>query len=341
MSAVTVAITTYNLKQYLKQCFDDLAAQTFRDFDILVYDDCSTDGTREQLAQFQEQLGNKLRLQLGETPLRMPAKARNALLNSEINGKYVVFLDGDDRIKPSFLEHLYTAAEAGQADVAVCAYDRFEDESGHVLCQEMRGWPEEIVLGEQIDRSPAFINTALWNKLIRTDLIDDLRMPECTVGEDASFLLALYLRSKKIVCIDEILIHYRVRAASVISNTPEETIYSFAGALQNLWNCASGCMRNHIALAAFIHIGLSMSMRAYDNPRIDRKKVMSWIRSWFAETFNWFRGNSCFRLSYLLRHGVKGLGLWGSLWFYRCNCFSLFLWAVNTAKKVFHVDFKF
>lgn len=341
MSEITVAITTYNLTRYIRQCFDDLAAQTFQDFDILVYDDCSTDETREQLARLQEQLGNKLRLLFGETPLRMPAKARNALLSSGIGGKYVVFLDGDDRIEPTFLERLYTAAEAGQADVAICAYDRFEDESGHILCQEMEGWPEDLYLDSTNAPDLAFINTALWNKLIRTDRIRGLRMPTFSVGEDASFLWALYMRCKKIVCVDQILIHYRVRRLSVISNTPEESILKFADELQSLYNRADGWIKDQIGLAVFIHIGLSMMIRAYDNPQIDNHKMIAWTRLLFSDTFNWFRGNPCFRLSNLWDHGIKGIGLWGAFLCYRLHCASFFFWAIKAAKNTLHVDFKF
>lgn len=341
MPEITVAMTSYNLARYLKPCFDDLSAQSFQDFEILVYDDCSTDETREHLMRYQAQFGPKMRMVWGEAPLRMASKARNALLDMGISGKYVVFLDGDDRIEPDFLERLYTEAESRQADVAVCAYDRFEDESGHVLCQEMRGWPKELLLGGEGAPSPALINTALWNKLIRTERISGLRMPEVSVGEDAAFVLSLYMRCKKIACIDEILVHYRVRDASVISNTSEEAIYALADALEQRWRAADKPMKDHIALAVFIHIGLSLAMRAYDSPRFSGKRVLAWIRGWFDDTFHWFRGNPCFRMSFLLKHGVKGLGLWTAFVCYRCHCFRLFLWAIDTAKRIFHMDYRF
>ena len=44
MPEITVAITAYNLEKYIKNCINELMNQTFQDFEILIYDDCSSDG---------------------------------------------------------------------------------------------------------------------------------------------------------------------------------------------------------------------------------------------------------------------------------------------------------
>lgn len=343
MPEITVALTTYNLENYIRSCFEELKKQTFQDFEILVYDDCSCDGTREILSCIKGEIGNRLHIIYGDTPQKLPAKSRNKILDSGcISGKYIVFLDGDDSIEPDFLEALYLHLKDTGADLAFCAYDRFEDETGHVLCQEMRGYPSHFVLGTEETPSLAFINTSLWNKLICVDRIADLRMPEFSVGEDASFLQALYARCSKIACVDQILIHYRVRAASVISNTPEESIYRFANELAKLSNsCNSKWLRDNIAFAAFIHIGLSMMLRAYDNPDIDTGSVLRWIQAYFKEYYSFFAHNPYLKLKYLLKHKIKGLGIWGALLCYRLHIFPFFLWLFKTATTVLHTDIKF
>lgn len=343
MPEITVAITAYNLENYIHACIHELMNQTFQNFEIVVYDDCSKDKTREILLKCKDELEDKLRLIFGENPQRLPSKARNAILDSgEIHGKYIVFLDGDDSIEPTFLEELYNTAEKFNADIALCAYDRVEDGTGHVLCQEMRGYPQCFQLGEADAPSVAFINTSLWNKLIRTDCIGDLRLPEFSVGEDASFLQAIYMGCDKIASVDKVLLHYRVRSNSVISNTPEETIYSFAQELYRLWcKTDDAWMRENIALAAFIHIGLSMPLRAYDNPNIETKHVLWWVRRYFANQYHWFRGNRYFSLVYLVKQGVKGIGCWGALLCHKLGCFSLFLWVYKTVTQTLKIDIKF
>ena len=172
MPEITVAITSHNLQAYISQCLDELLNQTFQNFDILIYDDCSTDRTREILARYGSEYPEKIHIILGKTPLGSPALSRNAILDSnQIDGRYLVFLDGDDTLQPNFLEKLYTTAIQTNAEITLCAYDRFEHETGHVLCQEMKGFPSEISIPVSSDIL-AFINGALWNKLIQVSVIE-------------------------------------------------------------------------------------------------------------------------------------------------------------------------
>ena len=310
MPEITVAITSHNLEQYITQCLDELLHQTYQDFEILVYDDCSTDRTREILKQYQTQHTDKIHVILGEHPLGSPARSRNAVLDSHlISGRYLVFLDGDDSIQLDYLEQLHTAAVQTGAEITLCAYDRFEYETGHVLCQEMLGFPYEISLPVENDIL-AFINGSLWNKLILVSIIGETRIPDFKVGEDLSFQLDLFNSCHKIACIDKILIHYRVRAGSIISNTQEETIYAFGNQLKNIWRQTEyQWLKDTVALVAFIHIGISMTSRAYDNPDIDRKRVFEWVNQYFSDCFGWFRDNRWFRFSSLKHRGIKGIGI--------------------------------
>lgn len=343
MPAITVAITAYNLEKYITRCMEELLAQTFHDFEIIVYDDCSKDHTRQMLLEMQSAYPQKIRTILGETPLRRPARARNAILDSGlIRGTYLVFLDGDDNIEPDFLESLYTAAEKHQADVTFCAYDRFEDETGHVICKEAANFPEVLEFGAKECPNLAFVNASLWNKLIRTDIIKDLRLPDFQVGEDASFLLALYTHSKKIAYTGKILIHYRVRTASVISNTPEETVYQFAEEIFRLYQTApTQWLRDSISLAAFIHIGISMPFRLYDNPTAGFDELLAWITRYFAEQYGWFENAAWRHGSQLIRYGVRGIGIMTVFWCYHLHCFRLFLKIYRFFTSRFHFDIKF
>lgn len=342
MPEITVGITTHNLEKYIRTCIEELIHQTYQSFDILVYDDCSTDQTREILKELQMEYAEHIQLIFGQEPLKSPARARNALLDSGmIQGKYLVFLDGDDSIEQDFLEKLHMAAEKSQAEITLCAYDRFEEETGHVLCQEMRGFPEVIQLPDQ-KGILAFVNTSLWNKLILVESIGVVRFPDFKVGEDLSFLFALYEKCTSIACVDNILIHYRVRRSSVISNMEEETVYQFAEELLRLHSGASDAwFRDTLELAIFIHIGISMPLRMYGNKKNDISALLSWLYAYFQDHFHWFRGKRLLRFPSLVRYGFKGVGLWGAKSCYCARCFPLFLWLYQTVTKVLHIDIKF
>lgn len=59
------------------------------------------------------------------------------------------------------------------------------------------------------------------------------------------------------------------------------------------------------------------------------------------DTYHFYRGMRCMRLSSLRRHGLKGLVVWLSLWMYRAGCFRLAVVANRLLTRLFHVDFKF
>lgn len=111
MAQITAAITTHNLEKYIGTFCGELFAQSFQDFEVLIYDDMSTDRTRELLREIRKKHPEKVTLLFGEKLLGNPAGSRNAILNSgAVHGKYIVFFDGDDDIEPQFLERLYNAA---------------------------------------------------------------------------------------------------------------------------------------------------------------------------------------------------------------------------------------
>ena len=342
MPEITVVITTYNLETYIGACLEELFSGTYQDFDVVLVDDCSKDKTVSIIKAYAEKFPGRIHSAFLQKNLGSPAKTRNWALDSGfIDGKYVVFLDGDDSLEPEYLEKLHTLALQNGADVAVCAYDRVEEGSGRVLCTEMQGFPALMTLPPE-DDTLAFINGALWNKLFRSDIALAHRIPDFKVGEDLCYQQAIYRDCSSIACTDEVLIHYRVRTASVISNTEERTIRCFAEELARQYHQAQDpAQKDTIGLLAFIHIGISMALRAADNPQINLHAHLKWTARYLKDHYGWLRRNRWMRLQQLRKREVKGIALWGCRLLYRLGCFRLFLWCYRGAVRLFHVDFKF
>lgn len=333
MPAITVVITTHNLEKYIGRCLEELYFQTFQDFDILIIDDASSDRTIDAIEQYRQKFESRLTAIYLEENKGMPALTRNVALESGcIHGKYVLFLDGDDSIENNMLETLYALATEGAdgtADVAICAYDRVDTSTGQPIAVEMQNFPECIMLPPE-DDTICFINTSPWNKLWRRNVIEGLKYPDFRVGEEVSFNFRGYVNSRKIVFTDKVLIHYMVRGDSVISNTDESTIWYFAAEMRNLFNGQSGIYKDLVGLLTFVHIGLSMGLRAADNPVINLRVHMKRMREYFKANFGWFRGNRFLRLSSLRKRGFKGVAIWGALITYRMGLFRLVLWVYRT-----------
>jgi glycosyltransferase involved in cell wall biosynthesis len=111
MANVSVCIPTYNREKLLKETLDSVFAQNYKDFEVVIVDDGSTDGTKEML----ENNGYKVRYFRQKNS--GDASARNRLIQ-EAQGNYITFLDSDDLLFPDSLERLVTEMR-GRDDLIV------------------------------------------------------------------------------------------------------------------------------------------------------------------------------------------------------------------------------
>lgn len=133
MPKVTVAMPVYNDAAYLNEAVDSILAQTFRDFELLIVDDGSTDGSASLIAEYRDP---RIRC-LTFTENRGRPVARNAALDYA-EGAYLAWMDADDIALPRWLEKATTFLEA-HSDVTVCGFwlQRFHEDTGIVrFCSE-------------------------------------------------------------------------------------------------------------------------------------------------------------------------------------------------------------
>ena len=343
MAEITVIITTYNLEAHIDRCFKELFAQSYQDFDIVVVDDCSKDKTGEILKRWAEQYPNRVRLLLLQKNVGACSRTRNIALDSGlVTGRYICFLDGDDAIESTYLQKLHEALIAHDADLSICGYDRIEQSTGYVLCDEMLGFKPSVVDMPVDSDLWTVINPAVWNKMYKAELFRELRFSDVVVGEDTIMLYTLSQRIKRMVFIDEKLIHYGVRAGSVINTTSEVAIHELADALLRCYHAARTQAERHvIAKAAFLHIGISMAIRAYDNVSIKMKEHLRWTWNYICDNFDGMKDNPYMKLSYQMKNGMKGMLLWGCLIGYRLHIFGFVLRIYSVIRKILHIDIKF
>lgn len=96
---VSVAVVTYNQYSYLKECLESIVSQDYPNFEIIVADDCSSDGTDKLLTYFQKKYPNLFTIIYAEKNEGVTANQNKALLKCK--GKYISWLGGDDLMKPN------------------------------------------------------------------------------------------------------------------------------------------------------------------------------------------------------------------------------------------------
>lgn len=196
---LTIIMPVYNKETYVTGILEDLLSQTFRDFELIVVNDGSTDHSGEicdRYARMDARI-RVLHLQNGGV-----SHARNTALDLA-KGDYITFVDGDDRIPPDYLAHLYQSMEKYRPDLVIGGYCKI--------------WPgsskrEQVALPyngyyKLSDLLPEFAavqgNTGIygycWAKLFAKKLLDGQRFNETLrLAEDLDFYLSLYPKVKTV-----------------------------------------------------------------------------------------------------------------------------------------------
>ena len=156
---ITVVIPLYNKAPFISRTLDSVAAQTYTDYEVIVVDDGSTDGSPEiaanhQLSTINYQLSTDSKLSTLNSKLKLirqtnagVSAARNRGI-AEAQGEYIAFLDADDEWKPDYLATQISLVEKyPQCDVFATNYE-FQDEKGRMTPTIIRKLPFESEDGE-------------------------------------------------------------------------------------------------------------------------------------------------------------------------------------------------
>ena len=217
---VSVIIPVYNVLPYLREALDSVIVQTYRNLEIIIVDDGSTDGSG---AVCDEYLSDS-RVQVIHQENRGLGGARNTGLDS-MTGEYVAFLDSDDAFHPDMIQKMKDAICRHDADMAICDFDTYETEGrmeGTEPKQKAPRTGDEKVFATGRETFIAQLNgvfsIAVWNKFYRKKLWETIRFPERFVFEDLCAVPQVLERCGRAVKIPCALVKYRVRKGS-ITNT--------------------------------------------------------------------------------------------------------------------------
>ena len=216
VSLVSVVIPIYNVENYLHQCLDSVVNQTYRNLEIILVDDGSTDGCGAICDRY---AGDDNRIRVLHTENRGLASARNAGLD-EAKGDFLSFVDSDDWIESTAIESLLNTAKEYDADIV--AAGRSFEYIGRTVHAEMD--MNEIRVFRGADIIPAYVNGAIggdvaWDKLYQRDCLGDIRFPDGHNYEDVyttwKIIKCLSENEGTVVFLPEELFHMRGRASSI------------------------------------------------------------------------------------------------------------------------------
>ncbi|MGP5029609.1 glycosyltransferase family 2 protein [Corynebacterium casei] len=213
MSLVSVIVPVYNVAEFVDSCLKSLLGQTYKDIEIVVVDDGSTDNTPEVCSEMSRR---DPRIRVINQSNRGVSAARNKGV-SEARGEYVCFVDGDDIAHPKMVERLVRSLESAHADVACAGYERF---TSHYVPVDLPHESASCTFSAQAACSELLyqrIPNGPWAKLFpRVVLADVPFLESLRLGEDLLMNFDVFSRSAQVVVLEEPLYGYRQREGSTM-----------------------------------------------------------------------------------------------------------------------------
>ena len=218
---ISVIVPVYNVEKYLKKCVDSITSQTYKNLEILLVDDGSTDSSGQICNEFEK---NDARIKVIHKKNRGLSDARNAGLD-RAKGQYYAFIDSDDYIREDMFEKMIKKAESEDFDLVCCDMDYiFEDGKTKTVSSHIESDLRDF---EAIKESMTRIYPAPWNKIYHRRLFDHgVRFTKGVWYEDMEFIYRLYPYIKSIGTVKEPFNQY-VQHPGAITYTYDERLFDY------------------------------------------------------------------------------------------------------------------
>lgn len=213
---ISIIVPVYNIEQYIRQCLDSIEAQSFTNWECIIVDDGSTDGSPEICDEYATK---DPRFRVIHKPNGGVSSARNVGLDN-IQGEFVGFVDPDDWAEPDLFKHLLELIKEHNADIAQVGlwYEYRNRRKAAPLTNETKSLDRnEAILALGFDVIPNY----LCNKLHRREIIT-CRFPEGRTFEDILVYGEWMKNVSKMVIDPTLLYHYRMRMGSIGHANPSQ-----------------------------------------------------------------------------------------------------------------------
>lgn len=224
---LSVLVPVYNVEAYLRACVESVMAQADDGIEVLLLDDCSTDGSAALAQQLQARWPQAVRL-LHHAENRGLSAARNTMLEA-CRGDYVWLLDSDDFLLPGVLQSLRAVVSTHAPDAVLCDFQMWRERSrlkhqlrgerhrrsfigpSHTLVRDRAALLQGLMLSGQMHAWSKIVKRALW-------MASGARFPEGAYFEDMATMPRLALHAQTFWYEPQPWVAYRQRDGSILAS---------------------------------------------------------------------------------------------------------------------------
>lgn len=287
---VSVIMPVYNVEEYLAESIQSVLNQSFKDFELLIVDDGSTDSSG-LIADTFEKKDERI------TVIHQKNAGQSAARNTAIercNGEYIIFVDSDDLIAHNYIERLLELKKQYGADSVITSYQKFSDTPINKKSSKL-----EVFSGKEYVRKaigPRVLGLYAWGRIFRKELFNDHKFPVGKIYEDMLLIPYLMYDMEKIVYTHENLYFYRQRSnSSMATYTPSrgyeiyaiEKLIEFARLKHDRMLCWLASINE---IRSWIEIKRRFKKKNFDFTQIEtemQKKVITAVKFLFFPFFSY------------------------------------------------------
>lgn len=323
---VSVIVPVFNAAKTLSTTLSSLLAQTYKNIELLIINDGSTDASLEIIKSYQVQ-SHLADFQIISINNRGAYYAREEGI-TRATGDYLAFCDAGDALEASFIEDMLTAAKTNSADVAVCAYKRVQGRHAHI---EMASFGTQSLPVNEESGWLVSVNTSLWNKLFRREVLQKRSILKHAprIGEDALMLHSLFPYIKKISFLEEPLYSYKTSESSTMATLTAPELDNMSFCWEQIRQEAAQinpAFSAIIDLSAMVHLGVSAPLVIAGTKGENLKECITHTTEILNRSFPEYRNNPFVKKAYVQQfpqmkkiaamhffviHGLMGAGAKG------------------------------
>lgn len=226
---ISVIIPIYNVEEYLSECLNSIATQSYHNLDIVCVDDGSTDNSYNVALEY---LKRDDRFRLIKKENGGLSSARNIGLY-EACGEYVIFVDSDDLLKKNAVKIMLEEIINADADILVFGAELFPVDtlsSNQKIISSCLKTPNRLYLGDSVLTEALFdeksCNIFVWNKMYKRNVLQGRVFDEkILLGEDRCFLFDVFPSVKRLKLIEDNLYMYRQKRKESLTNLYQNKAY--------------------------------------------------------------------------------------------------------------------
>lgn len=270
---VSIIVPVYNVQDYVLRCLESLGRQKYKDIEIIIVDDGSTDSSGEICDKFAK---NDKRAKVFHKNNGGLSDARNYGIK-KASGELVAFVDSDDYVENNYVGRMIEVLKDEKSDIVVCGYDK------------------EYPTDEAVDGFKATyyclvrqnnVDIVAWNKLYKKELFleNGIRFPRGEKHEDLLTVYKVMSKAKKVSYISDTLYHYEERDGSI---TNVEGVKEKLDMRERAAREAIDYFENDKRLCDAAKVSLMLAKYAY----IDAALSDEIKRKYYDESMNWLQEN--------------------------------------------------